>query len=93
MNPNPKASRMARLLCKTISLLVQIYKIIPKVKFTNLEGIVDFINQTYLNDKKQENRPTAEETKTRFRPTDNYINYYFGDFISTLKLKKRLFFK
>ena len=92
MNPNPKASRMARLLCKTISLLVQIYKIIPKVKFTNLEGIVDFINQTYLNDKKQENRPTAEETKTRFRPTDNYINYYFGDFISTLKLKKKIIF-
>ena len=68
------------------------YRIIPKVKFTNLEGIVDFINQTYLNDKKQENRPTAEETKTRFRPTDNYINYYFGDFISTLKLKKKIIF-
>lgn len=30
------------------------------MKFTNLEGIVDFINQTYLNDKKQENKPTAE---------------------------------
>lgn len=30
------------------------------MKFTNLDDISDFINQTYLNNGKQETKPTAE---------------------------------